>query len=616
MDNFEHLLPDGAERVLTLLEQVTVLTVLVTSRQRLDLPGEQEIPVPSLPVPTRDIGSDVSPLLQYPSVQLFVDRAQSVRPDFQVTSSNAASVAALCARLEGLPLAIELAAARVGVLTAAEILARLESPLELLVRRTRGTDSRHRSLRATLDWSYRLLPPELQQFFARLSVFRGGWTLAAAEAVCEQSQALDGLEQLRACSLVLAEEQADAMRFRMLETIREFALERLAAGGEGETLRRRHAEYFVALAAKAVPALRGREQGLWMDHLERERDNLRAALDWSLESGEAEAGLRLGTALAPFWEMRGFLTEGRSRLGALLSSPVAADTSARAKALSAAGILACRQGDYEVARVLHEESLTLKGRLGDRTGTANSLNDLAYVADEQGDWPAARARLEEALALSREQGDRQSIARSLSNLGFVMRRQDEYAAARVLLEEALALNSEAGDLWGIATAKGNLGNLALQQGDCVTARSLFEEGMAIGRELDNRRIIVDTLVSLGLVAWKERDVLRARAVYAESLAMRRETGDKPGIADCLDGLAWAAAMQEQPARAARLLGAGQALRDATGAARRELDMRTRHDQLTAGLRGTLGEAAFAAALEEGQAMPLERAVAYAMEETL
>jgi predicted ATPase/class 3 adenylate cyclase len=650
LDNFEHLAAGGASLVRTLLERVATLTVLVTSRQRLNLPGEREFPVPTLPTPTNT--DTLVELSRCESVRLFIDRAQAVRPDFQVTERNAAAVAALCERLEGIPLALELAAARIGVLTPAQMLAHLERRLDFLVSRSVHTTPRHRTLRAAIDGSYALLSPELQRFFARLSVFRGGWTLEAAEAVCEQPLALDHLEQLRECSMVLAEDVSGQTRFRLLETLREYGLECLAASREAERAWYRHAEFFLALTEEAEPELKGPDQVAWLDRLEREHDNLRSALAWSVEKGEAELGLRFGAALWRYWQVRGYLAEGRERLAAVLALASASEfKAARAKLLHGAGLLAYDQSDYKAAQALNKEGLMIWRELGDKPGIAASLNNLGHVARLQGDYAAARALYEESLASARELGDQESMIVSLNGLGLVHYHQGDYAAARPLLEESLAIGrelggrrrisislknlgllaqeegnyavasalheeslviaQELGDRLGMARSLQNLGAVALRRGDYAAARALLEESLVIQRQHGDRHGMAWSLRDLGEVTCAQGDYGTARSLFMESLAVRHELGDKPGIVECLGVLAGVTATQDQPEWAARLLGAVAALRQAVGIPVPTY-AQAEYDRGVAAARAALGDEVFAAAWAEGRAMTLDQAVAYAM----
>ena len=575
LDNMEHLLENGkwkmenGERqgqtsssilhspfsiLQTLLARVPTLKVLVTSRQRLDLAGEREFAVHPLPTPN---GPDTPERLTgCASVQLFVDRAQAVRPDFQVTKRNAAAVAELCDRLEGIPLALELAAARAQVLTPAQMVAQLRRRFDFLVSRQRNVPARHRSLRAAIDWSFHLLAPELRRFCARLSVFRGGWTVEVAEAVAgsefwvlgsgddPQNQepktqnhafdVLDYLAQLRDCSLIRAEEGEAEMWFRMLETLREYAEEQLTPE-ERTALQRRHAGYFLALAERADTALTGPEQGAWLNRLEAEHDNFRAALERALE-GEAELGLRLAGALWRFWDMHGYLSEGRRWLEGALTRGGGASASVRAKALTGAGVLTIKQGDFASARALFEESLAIRRELGDKRGVAHSLNNLATVAAQQGDYASARPLFEESLTIQRGLGDKGGVANVLNNLGNVAEGQGDYASARSLYEESLAVFRELGDRWWIAGLLQNLGNISFEQGDYAAARPPYEESLAIFRELGYKHGIAGVLDNLAGIAYSQSDYAAARSLSEEGLLIKREIGDKAGIASSLSNV--------------------------------------------------------------------------------
>jgi predicted ATPase/DNA-binding SARP family transcriptional activator/transposase len=558
LDNLEHLLPEGAPLVQTLMERVPTLRCLVTSRHRLNLPGEREFPVPPLATPCGPASAEQ--LVRHDSVRLFVDRAQAVRPDFQVTAANAAAVSALCARLEGLPLALELAAARAGMLTPAQMVARLARRFELLVSRAHEADPRRRSLRATVDWSYRLLSPTLQRFFSQLSVFRGGWTLEAAEAICQGRSAEDAspvpglaleyLFQLRECSLLLPEESGEEMRYCLLETLREYGAEQLTAD-ERAALAQRHGQYYLALAQRAEPELRKADQPAWLERLAREQDNLRAALAWSVETGDAETGLRMTAALCRFWHVRCDVAEGRERLAQLLALPGAeARTAARARALHVAACLARDQNDLATARALLEEGLTLWRELGDGHGIAVSLSTLGHLLLHGREYDAARSLLDESLAIWRELGDQAGIANALNNLGIVARHQGGYRAARALHEESLALFQQLGDRHSISYALLDLGHLLVLQGDDDAARMTLEESLAITRELGNKRNAAAALDELGSVALRQGDTMTAQALAEKSLAIRRELGNKGGIVASLRQL-WQAAVRQDNYEEAR-----------------------------------------------------------------
>jgi predicted ATPase/DNA-binding SARP family transcriptional activator len=610
LDNLEHLLPAGAAPVRGLLEQLPAVTCLVTSRRRLNLAGERVFFVPPLPVPAPSAplqspgsrphvaGESVEPgdwslerLTAFPSVQLFVDRAQAGAPQFALTEGNAAAVAALCRRLEGLPLALELAAARAAVLTPEQILVQMERGVGVLSSRQEDAAARHRSLRAAVEWSYRLLDPSLQRFFAALSVFRGGWSLEGAEgtlgraltvegftpsatepgaeAVCGDRSAagkglaLDLLEQLRECSLVLAEETPSRrpggaeVRFRLLETLREYGREQLSEPERSE-LERRHAEHFLAWAEYAREEMRqGREAEAWQERLETDHDNLRAALSWAVERGQeqsdegAEIGLRLAAALAAFWEVRGHLSEGREWLGAALALPGAVlgtggslqMRSLRARALRGAGALAWRQGDYGPARTLLEESLAIQRDLGDLRGVVSALHILGAVAYNQGDFDASRDFGTRALEVSREIDSASDIAISLHNLANVAQTVSDHETATPLFRESLARFRELGDRYDQAYCLHGLARGAHCQGDWGRARDLYEECLAIRRELGDRIGVSMALETLGVLVRDQGDYATARAYLEESLAIRRELGDRRGIASSIHGLATVASQQ-------------------------------------------------------------------------
>jgi predicted ATPase/DNA-binding SARP family transcriptional activator len=545
LDNLEHLVEKAAHLVPALLAGAAPLKCLVTSRCLLEVGGEHEFAVVPLPVPPG--GGAPEQLRFYESMQLFVDRAQSVKPDFQLTQSNAGALAQLCASLEGIPLALELAATRVQVLSVPQMLSQLDRRFDLLVSRRRDLDARHRTLRATIDWSYHLLSEDLQRFFRRLSVFRGTWTLAAAETVCDEPLALDTLAQLKENSLImseewtLTEEGAAEIRFRMLETLREYGWEKLRASGEEESLRDRHRDYFLEFSEHAATKRNGPEQAAWLQQLALQHDNLRAALAWCElarpDHSAAEPGLRLARALAWFWNVRGHVAEGRAHLARALAQPAAQfRTAERAKALNEAGVLARYQGDYAAAWTLHEESLALFRELEDRKGGAEALNSLGLVAHARSDFAAAQIWHEESLALRRELGDGRGIAASLHNLGMVAHDRGDYAAAGTFYEESLALFRELGNGRGIAFALNNLGNVVHNQGDLAAARRHYEESLTLFKELEDRQGISFSLNNLAVVAYGQGDLAEARRRHEESLALRRELDDRQGVAVSLNNL--------------------------------------------------------------------------------
>jgi len=621
LDNAEHLLEGCVPFVDLVLRRCPGVAILVTSRERLGMTGELTYRVPSLTVPGP--GDNLAPdaLLAYEGVRMFVDRARLLRPYFSVTPDNAASLASICHRLDGIPLAIELAAPRLRSMSVEELSQRLDQRFALLTDGSRTALPRHRTLRSMIDWGYDLLREREKLLLQRLSVFAGGWTLAAAEEVCagagiESRDLIDLLSSLADKSMVVAEQEDAQTRFRLLETVRQYARGRLEDTGGSAAVRLRHRDYYLALADEASPKLKGAEQSQWLQRLEEEHENLRAALEWSLVEAGSKGGLRLCGALQRFWWTRGHLTEGRQWCARLLGKAGAEErTQERAEVLNAAGVLAYHQGDYPAARVLHEESLAIRRELGDRRGIGASLGNLGNVAFNQGDYPASTALQEQSLAIRRELGDRHGTATTLSNLGAVAINQGDYPAARAVLEESLAIGRELGNPHSIALSLSNLGHVALDQGDFPAARALLEEGLAIRRDLGDRFSIATSLSNLGLVALHESDYAGARALLRESLAIRRELGDQFGIPASLEGLAAVVASQRDSMRAARIWGATERFRVEIGAPLPPSE-RSGHDRHVAAARIASGdEAAFDSAWQEGRCLTLDQAIDLALART-
>jgi predicted ATPase/DNA-binding SARP family transcriptional activator len=636
LDNCEHLLDACAKLADALLSQCPGVRLLATSRQALGLGGETVWRVPSLSLPDPKQGSMVdgqwlmahgpsrpastinhqpSTMMQFAAIRLFVERARAVEPSFALTLGNASAVVEICRRLDGIPLAIELAAARVRAIPVAQIAPRLNDRFRLLTGGSRGALPRQQTLRATMDWSYDLLSEPERTLLRRLSVFAGGLTLEAAEAVCGDeegrrqkaegsdkhrtaaattaepaglpsafcllpSDVMDLLTQLVDRSLVTVERREEAARYVLLETTRDYARDRLREAGEWDGWRARHAEFFLAVAERAEPELRGPAQAEWLQRLEAEHDNLRAALDHFLDRGAVEEGLRLGGALGWFWWLRGYYSEGRERLQALLSQSgykmgsaepdgeIRAAQHARnagrpelrqrrvgralAKALNASGMLADEQSDYNAACVQFQESLTLSRELCDQAGVAAALKSLGGQAMRVRDLPAARALFEESLAISRRIGDDWSAAASLTLLGRVAFARKEYATARALVESGLEIQRQLRDRRAIARSLTSLGNIATRLGDYVAARSLYEESLALARELGTRGVIEETLNVLGTVARELGDHDAALACLEECLTIAREVGNVWGIAEGLGDLALLAHDRGEGTRAAAL----------------------------------------------------------------
>jgi predicted ATPase len=613
LDNFEHLV-QAAPTVAELLAMAPNLKILVTSRAALHVYGEHEFPVPALAVPDLRCIPPVEVLSQYPAVALFVQRAVAAKPDFELNRQNAPAVTEICTRLDGLPLAIELAAARVKVLSPSSMLTRLASRLQLLTGGARDLPTRQQTLRGAIDWSYDLLNAAEQKLFRRLSVFVGGCNLEGVEAVCDTKSdldldLLDGMASMVDKSLLQQFEQANGeSRFVMLETIREYALEKLEASGEEALTKRAHAAYCLVLAEEEPTEQSGAEGAEWLERFALEHDNFRASLEWLTKTGDAEWGLRLGAALFRFWEAREYLAEGRVRLGKLLKlAGAAAPTKARARSVFAAGVLAGEQGDYVSADALIRESLDIARQLRDKQGVAVSLNALAVHARDRGDVAVAHSLLEESLVLWRELGDQKAVARSLSNLANVAKLQGDYPHARSLYAECLSIFLGLGDRTGVAWSLNYQGDVARDQGDSAAARTLYEQGLTIFRELGDRWGIAGTLADLGSLAREQRNYPGAHSLYRESIKIFQELEHKRGIARLLECFACSAAAQLEAERSLRLAGAAAALRQSIGAPLTPAEQAKLESTLDPA-RHVLTNTAGTTAWLEGWAMPVEKAI--------
>ncbi len=661
LDNFEQV-HTAAPLLVELLQASPELKMLVTSRLRLRVSGEYVFPVHPLAVPDPKHLPENETLLEYAAVALFIQRAQAIKPGFQLNSGNAQTIAEICLHLDGLPLALELAAARIKLLSPQALLARLSHRLQVLTGGVQDAPARQQTLRNTIAWSYDLLTAREQRLFRWLSVFLGGCTLEAAEAVCQfpqddgehSSSVLEDIASLLDKSLVQQRErEGEAPRLIMLETIREYGLERLALHGEEEATRQAHAAYYLRLAEEAEPEWEGPKQAVWSERLEQDHDNVRAAMVWSLEREETghdwELALRLGGALRRFWQVRGYLSEGRAFLEKVLAGSVGIVSSGHVKALIAMGHVAVLQDDYNRVDAVCKESLPLCQKLGDIWNMARTLYLLGWIAWLKGDLAPARALMDQTLTLFRQVDDKSFIAWSLMYLGIIAGRQGNYAEGRRLfeenlarqrelgnkrgiafslcdfaqmllasqhdatmvhpmLEESLALFREIGDKWGIAAASMLLGQEALQRGDVTTARSLTKESVQLCREVGHRWIMSQALTILAKVAETEHDQLLARTLYQESLDVAREVGDKVLIALGLEGLARMVVTQGEPVWATRLWGAAVALRETIGAPMPPLE-RAGYERAVADVRMHLGEQIFDTVWTEGRAMTPEQALA-------
>lgn len=707
LDNCEHLVDACASLIVELLSACPKLKILATSREALRVPGEIIWHVPVLAVPDRRIStqsatSESTPvanpqeLLQYDSVRLFADRARTLLPSFTVTAQNAAAIIQICRQLDGIPLAIELAAARVKLLAVNEIALRLNDSFRLLTSGSRTALPRHQTLRAMIDWSYNLLSEAECSIFQRLAVFPGGCTIDAATAVCTEngiteSDVLEILALLVDKSLILVEEQNGQMRYRMLEPVRRYALEKLQHTQEAVTIQARHLAWFLQFAAAAEPALRGPDQIAWFERIEQELENIREALQWSLDH-DRTAALQLSSALIWFWLKRNRFDEGRSWLEKALAQSDSAPPALRVKALYGAGFIAQNQGYNAQATEILEQSLALARKIDDKAGISNALNGLGAVAWNQGNTALARIRHSQSLEIQRAAGDRLGMTLSLSFLGNIMSNLSDFAKATELYEEALALAHELGEKWLLASVLNGYGIVLYHQGSYTQARTMYEESLFYRREIGDKPSMANSLTNLGMIAVAEGNYSLATAYLEESLALLREIGwtegssgtlnilgeaarslgdytkaaryyeesvnlrrsqgnisatawplhnlghvakhqgdydratayfvesmtifqqrsSKVGITLCLAGLASIAGLKGQPRRAARLWSAAEALRTTINAQLEATD-RAEYDRDLATTMKLLSPEEWYKAWMEGQAMPVEKAIAYAFD---
>jgi predicted ATPase len=551
--------------------------VLVTSREPLHLPGEQEYPVPPLSVPDQRSLQRPDPglLSQYEAVALFLERAQAVKPGFQISNDSAPAVAEICIRLDGLPLAIELSAARVKLLSPQAILVRLDQRLKLLTGRARGVPARQQTLRSAIDWSYELLEEPERRLFARLAVFVGGCTLEAAEAVCGPDvdlgvDVLDAMASLVDKSLIRQQETSEGEpRFGMLETIREYALERLEADPNARGVRGRHGQYFAQLAERAKEGLwRGPSQQAWLDRLEDEHANLRAALAWLLEQQQTDKALQIVSGVWMFWLIRGYLREGQRWSEEALARADRSPSVLRADVMATLGEFYRFQGDFERSTRVKEEALSVFRRTDQRL-TAATLHDLGEIAQAQG----------------------------------------QYERALELHDESLALRRQLGDKGGIAHALSGLADLGIRTGDLPRATALYEEVLKTAREVQDTSFAAFTLVNLAHIARLQANEARATSLLQEGLSLASRQGETYILVEYLEEVAAVALGRDQAVLAAHLFGASQAMRETTGLAP---SFPHDHEQNLAQARHQLGKD-FAAAWSEGRAMTLEEAVAHALE---
>jgi predicted ATPase/DNA-binding CsgD family transcriptional regulator len=666
LDNFEQV-ASAAPLLTDLLAACPKLKILVSSRTRLHVRGEHEWVVPPLALPDPKQFADSGALSQYAAVALFLQCAWALQPEFQVTSTSTRAIAEICLRLEGVPLAIELAAARIKQLPPQALLAQLEHRLPILTSGPQDAPARHQTLRNTLAWSYDLLNSWEQHLLRQLSVFVGGCTLQAAEAVCRALGAgvdngpvsvFDGVASLIDKSLLYqTQREGEEPRFGMLEMTREYGQEMLAGYEETEEAQQAHANYYLALVEQAAHAWEGPQQALWLGRLERDHNNLRAAMQWSLEQEKdgdrLETAFRFGAALRSFWQVRGYFREGRAFLERVLAQSEGSLSSWRAKALNDAVLLAVSQGDHAwgealcqenlvycrelgdnsaVARTLYllgwltlfkgnlatahtrlSESLALSKEVDDRGGILIALTWLGVVTIYQGEYLRARAVFEQTLAMQRELGNKRGIAWSLCHLAWVrLLAQSEQTTVRPLLAEAEALFKEIGDTWGMAECSLLLGRLSLHQGDAVTAHTRLSQSLTLFREIGHRRGIAHALSHLGDVAAMRQDWSRARLLYEESLSEAWEASNMLETASCLEGLAGVVAVGGASLSsvlwAAQLWGAAEALRETMGAPLPPVERAT-YEERVAAARSSIGKRIFSAYWAQGRSMTPEQALA-------
>ena len=638
LDNCEHLLPGCAQFVNRLLQGCPHLRILATSRQTLGVRGEIAWRVPSLSLPPANGGGATHErlppltlsLLESDAARLFLERAMEASPVFALTDRNAGAVAQICRRLDGIPLAIELAAVRVKVLSVEQIARRLDRAFTLLTGGSASELPRHQTLRAMVDGSYALLSKTERALLNRLSVFAGGWTLEAAETVCagngiEEEQVLELLSGLADKSLVVVEKETDgAVRFRLLDTLRQYGEEKLQEAAGTERVRQKHSDYFLALSEEARPELVGPRQGVWLERLDIEHDNLRAALTYS-EQRDGLRALHFAASLQRFWEIRSYIREGLARFTALLNRPDAqVPTLERAGALNGAGVLAFVQSDFAAADTYHQESLAIFRNLGNEAGIAASLGNLVNVVSRQGNYPLAFAFQEEALSLVRKQGNREREAAALNGLGLLNMEQGDFERAHVLFEESLAISRFLGNSQMIALTLTNLGithvqrvewkNAVVEEETYRKAMDCYQEALEIQRTLGEQTGIARTLSNIGNLALSTGDYGVARPASMDCLTLYHRLNNRHGVAYSIKLLGIMALQQNQWKRAAILFGVEHALRQAIGAPYTERQQAQR-EQMLEELRAGYGTEALKADSCIGERLPLEQSIAYALSES-
>jgi predicted ATPase/DNA-binding SARP family transcriptional activator len=605
LDNLEHLLAE-ADLLTNLLARAPGVTLLVTSRERLNLQSEWVFDLQGLEVPK---GATSEEIEKYSAVQLFLQAARRSRADYSLFDEERATIVRICHLVEGVPLAIELAAAWVRSLSCRQIAEEIEKSFGFLSTTLRDVPERHRSMRAVFEHSWKLLAPEERHALSGLSAFNGGFTQNSAEAIAGADLSL--LTELMTKSLV---HLSGAERYDLHDLIRQFALEKLYESGEMRRVRDRHLTYFLALAEEADPHLYDSEQKEWLRRLECDHDNLRAGLRWAIESQDAERALRLANALWRFWYVHGHFLEGLLWFKQVLALSTGLQTADRAKGLNSIGVFAYLLGERAEARTYYEASLELSRQLNNRARLTGVLNNLGMLARMEGNCEQAVALFEEVLALSRELDDQAGVATALNNLGITWLQRGDLSRAKALQEQNLVLRRERGDTWGIATALVNLSTIATYEEDYARGAQWAEEALVLNKEIGHKRGVAIGLKDLARLARYQGQGRRSRELLDESLPLLRQLGDKLEITSCLLGFVADSIERGRFERGAVLLGAIDRLVETVGEDMDRIN-RAEYDRERAALQRALGDAAFAAAWEQGRARDMEQAIAFACCET-
>jgi predicted ATPase/DNA-binding SARP family transcriptional activator len=617
LDNFEHVLP-AAPVVAELLKECPKLKVLTTSRSILRLQGENEFRVSPLGVPDAGDLPPLEILLGYPAVALFVQRARAIRSDFRVTAENARAVAQICAKLDGLPLALELAAARIKLLSPDDMLARLQSGLRVLTGGALDLPQRHRTMRGAIEWSYDLLTDETKRLFRRLAVFVGGFTVQTVEAVCtamgERVDVLEGVGALVDQSLLQpVEAEEDQPRFAMLQTIHDYALERLLESGEEHLIRDRHVAHVLSIAEAAEKGLKGEEEVLWLRRLELDHGNVRAALGWATERGAMESAARICVGIWDFWSVHGHLSEGRAWLEKVMQQDGELPAELRARTRNRAGALACEQSEYDRASALLDEGLALARATGATWEIAFSLNNLGFSRHCRGDQRGAIGFYEQALAINRAESNLRGTAIVLNNLAGAFLDLASPRAAMPLLLESLELHREMGHQKGQAIALSNLGDLARSQGELKQSESFYEEALELSRQLEGRHLEAMILCNLGHLARDQKNTGGARSFYGKSMLTAFEENQPRSVAWATAGLAELAMSDGDVRRAVELYASAISFLETVSSCLPP-DLEGAYQKTVATARAQLGDSAFAMLWARGQAKKPEKAIAFALKD--